>query len=255
MNFPFPSTKNEYEKKQTGKALVAIVVSGYIEFEGLMLPNGDYAIAISQVAALDLIPPNRSLKQLKSLTGMAFQSHRKVLSELHPKGVNVISLPDFERLIFELALKGNAAAQEFCRQLIGLSLVQLFSYAFGKKLEKDEIQQFLKERQEGKFIRRTLTDVVKSYIESNPQLSDNDKKWIYPNTSDTLNRLLFGKSAKQLCELYQCNKEQLRNHFDRKDVVRIRRLEEHAMHLIETQDFHPVEAIKQAFKFWDGART
>lgn len=78
-------------KQKLSKAVVATVKIGHIELEGLMLPNGDYAIAMSQIAGLNLIPPNRSFKQLKPLTGMNFPSHQKVRSELHPKGINVIS--------------------------------------------------------------------------------------------------------------------------------------------------------------------
>ncbi|NEO54501.1 MAG: hypothetical protein F6K54_16280 [Okeania sp. SIO3B5] len=241
-------------KKQTGKALVAVVTLGHIEFEGLMLSNGDYAIAVSQLDALGLVRQNQASRDVKTLLGKEFKFD-KTSSELNRKPVNIISLLDFEKLLAKLDRKGNKSAQDLRDDLVGVTLTQLFSEAFGQKFEKDETQQFLKERQEGRFIRRTLTDVVKSYIENNPQLSDNDKKWMYPNTSDTVNRLLFGKSAKQLCEFYGCEKEQLRNHFDRKDIVRIRRLEEYAMRLIDTQNVHPIEVVKKAFEFWDGARV
>lgn len=240
-------------KQKLSKAVVATVKIGHIELEGLMLPNGDYAIAMSQIAGLNLIPPNRSFKQLKPLTGMNFQSHQKVRSELHPKGINVISLLDFEKLLAKLDRKGNKFAQELRDELIGLTLTQLFSDAFGQKFEKDDRQQWLKERQSGKYVRRTLTDAIKDYIDKTP-LSDNDKKWIYSNASNTLNRLLFGQTAKQLCEHYQCQKDQLRNQFERKDIVGIRRLEEYAMNLVDTRSIHPVEAIKEAFSFWKNAR-
>jgi hypothetical protein len=70
----------------------------------------------------------------------------KLKTSLHPKAVNAIALKDFEKLVFELALKGNERAQEFSRSLIGLSLHQLFCDAFGIKFEKEERQQYLAQR-------------------------------------------------------------------------------------------------------------
>lgn len=236
------------------KAVVATVKIGHIEFEGLMLPNGDYAIAVSQLVSMNLVPPNRSLKQLQARSGMEFPSHQKVKSGLNSKTINIISLLDFERLLAKLDRNGQKTAQDLRDELIGLSFHQLFSDAFGQKFEKEDRQEWLKERQEGKFVRRTFTDAIKDYIKNNQQLSDNEKKWMYLHTSNTLNKLLFGKTAKQLCEYYECPKDQLRDQFERKDIVDIRRLEEYAMNLVDIQNIHPAEAIKEAFGFWDGAR-
>ena len=233
------------------KAVVTTVKVGRIEFEGLMLPNGSYAIAISQLDALGLIRQNKASKVLKALLGNSFQLD-KTISELNPRAVNIISLSDFKKLLIKLE---NKPAQDLRDELIGLSFKQVLSEAFRQKFEKDENQQWLKERQDGKDVRRTFTDSIKDYIENNPQLSNNDKTWIYSNASDTLNKLMFGRTAKQLCQFYQCKKGQLRDQFERKDIIGIRRLEEYAMNLVDRQNFHPVQAVKEAFSFWDGARV
>jgi hypothetical protein len=219
-----------------------------------MLPNGGYAIAVSQLYALGLIRQNKASKVLKALLGNSFQ-FKKTISELNPRAVNIISLLDFEKLLIKLDRKGHKPAQDLRDELISSSFHQVFSEAFRQKVEKDENLQWLKERQDGKYMRRTFTDSIKDYIENNPQLSNNDKTWIYSNASDTLNKLMFGRTAKQLCQSYQCKKGQLRDQFERKDIIGIRRLEEYAMNLVDGQNFHPVQAVKEASRFWDGARV
>jgi len=130
----------------TSKAIVSQVKIGSVEVEGLMLPNGDFAIAVSQMSALNLVPPNRSQKQLKALLGIDLPSHQAVKSELNSKAVNIISLADFEKVIIELAIKGNQKAADFARMMIGLSLHQLFCDSFGIKFEQEHRQEWLKQR-------------------------------------------------------------------------------------------------------------
>jgi hypothetical protein len=176
-------------------------------------------------------------------------SFDKYQSDLNSKAVNVIPLELFEKVVFELALKGNLAAIEFCRAMIGLSLQQLFADAFGKKHEANERQEYLKDRLDGKFKRRFFTDAIQDYIDRNA-LSTNEQTWIYKNVSDKLNKLLFGKTAKQLCKKYECAKNELRDQFDRKDVLNISRLEDYAARLVDKKNLHPIKALEQAYEFW-----
>ena len=145
--------------QKTKKAVVTTVKVSHIEFEGLMLPNGGYAIAVSQLYALGLIRQNKASKVLKALLGNSFQ-FKKTISELNPRAVNIISLLDFEKLLIKLDRKGHKPAQDLRDELIGLSFKQVLSEAFRQKFEKDENQQWLKERQDGKYMRRTFTDSI-----------------------------------------------------------------------------------------------
>ena len=108
------------------KAVVTTVKVGHIEFEGLMLPNSSYAIAISQLDALCLIRQNKASKDLKALLGNSFQLD-KTISELNPRAVNIISLSDFKKLLIKLE---NKPAQDLRDELIGLSFKQVLSEAF-----------------------------------------------------------------------------------------------------------------------------
>lgn len=144
------------------KAVVATVELGNFSFEGLMLPDGSYAIAVPQVARLVLFNQNTASRDLKRLLGENFRPS-KISTELGNQKVNVIALKDFDRLLFELALSGNEKAIEISRQLVGLSLRQLFADAFGEKFEEEERQDWLIKRQATKVTFRDMTDSLKEW--------------------------------------------------------------------------------------------
>ena len=144
------------------KAIVAKVQFGTSEIDGLLFEDGSYGVAIPQMADLNLIPPNRSQKQLESLLSMVFQAPQKAKTELHPKAVNTISLLDFEKALAKLDRAGNVKAQEFRDGLVGLSLHQLFCDAFGIKFEAEQRQEWLEERFKTKKDFRPLTAQLKA---------------------------------------------------------------------------------------------
>lgn len=119
------------------KAKIATISYAGFEFEGLMLPNGDYAIGVSQAADLFLIPQKHSSREFKALLGKGFQ-FPKVKSELHPKAVNVIKLPNFSRLVLRLVAKGNPKAQEIAEASIELPLKMAFDQAFYLSVSSEE---------------------------------------------------------------------------------------------------------------------
>ncbi len=186
----------------TKKAIVATIHIGNIEVEGLRLPDGSFAISIPQIWRLFefSVQPTDASRSIKRLLGNSFQ-YSRVYSELNPKKVNAVDLKTFELIVAKLDRKGNKKAQDFRDDLVGLSLQQLFCDAFSIKFEKEERQQWLSSRQQGKLTRRTLTNAIRDYINANTdQLSDNYKKFIWNNCTDAVNRIVFGRSAKKLKE-------------------------------------------------------
>lgn len=115
--------------------------------ESLMLPNGDFAFGVSQIARLfpDSVTQNNATRQVKALLCKDC-SLLKVSSELSSKPVNIIILEDLEKLIVALAKMGDKKALELTFNLVGLSLVQLCSDAFGVKFEVEQRQQWVKFR-------------------------------------------------------------------------------------------------------------
>jgi hypothetical protein len=139
-------------------AEITTVQIGQVSFSGVMFPDGSYGVAIPQLVTLNLVPPDRSRKQLESLAGMTFKTHQKAKTKLNSKAVNVIGLQDFEVLLAKLDRAGNKNAQDFRDALVGLSLHQLFSDAFGIQFEKEDRQKWLENRFKTKHDFRPLTD-------------------------------------------------------------------------------------------------
>ena len=230
-------------KSNTKKAMVAQVAIGHITIEGLMLPNGDYAVAVPQIADLFLEDRNTASQRLKRLMGKGFQIN-KIKTEFNElKAVNIVTLEQFNQVILELVVKGNPQAIAFMRLLQGLSLQQLFADAFGQKFDSQDRQNWLKARLEGKQTRRSFTDAISDYISRHSdELSENRKQWLYTNASNKVNLQVFGVSAKKLRELGIDS----RDNYSADQLFQVRKLEDVAITLIDRFDVEPTEAVKQA---------
>jgi len=98
------------KNNSTSRAEKAKVQIGHIEIEGLMLPDGSFAIGVSQVASLFSIPQGNTSRDFKALLGEDFQ-FLKAQTELNSKPVNILTIPEFEQLLKVLAVNGNEQAQ------------------------------------------------------------------------------------------------------------------------------------------------
>ena len=146
------------------KASVTTVQFGPFTMEGLMNEKGEFGVALPQMADMDLVPRNRSLTQVKALLGKGFPSHEveKWKTPLNSNPVNVIKLDGLQTVIRILDKQGNPTASQFVDLMLGLSLHQIFSDAFGIKFEKEERQQWLATRIATKKDFRPLTDALKA---------------------------------------------------------------------------------------------
>lgn len=93
----------------TIKAEITPVSIGFLTIEGLMSENGEFGVAVPQLASINLVPQNRSVKQLHALLGKAFPSHeiQKWKTTLNSKEVNVLPLEHFQNLVRALDKNGN----------------------------------------------------------------------------------------------------------------------------------------------------
>lgn len=138
-----PTTKTTTSK--TMKAYVTQVDLGAIEIEGLMDEQGKFYVAVPQISDTFQFPNKHASRDIKALLGEGFQ-FPKLSTELHPKAVNAVPLDAFDKLVVKLALKGNELAIAQLDSSNSLNSKQLFSDAFGVKFEKEERQNYLKER-------------------------------------------------------------------------------------------------------------
>lgn len=137
------------EKSKISKSQIADVKFGKRIIQGLMLPSGEFAIAVPQIVELlpNLVRQNQASRDLKAFLGKDFQFD-KTTSELNPKAVNYISLIELEKLVVIATSRGDADALLLNLDLVGLSLTQLWSDAFGVKFEQKERTQWLEDRDE-----------------------------------------------------------------------------------------------------------
>ena len=175
---------------------LAQVKIGSKEVEGLLdINTGNFYVAVSQTVTQFSIPIKHASRDIKAMIGAGF-SFPIAKTKLHSKPVNVLNLGEYELVAFNLVLKGNLEAIEFCKSLIGLSLTQLFSDAFGIKFEIEEKQEYLLKRQAQKEIRLKETGCVDSWmVRHDSEISLNYKKWIWVNISDAVNLALTGQKA------------------------------------------------------------
>jgi hypothetical protein len=161
-------------------AEVTEIAIGHIKISGLMDSEGNYYVGVPQLADMIEASRNTASRDFKRLMGKDFKTSK--LKTQFNRGTTIgIELPEFEKLLAKLDRAGNVKAQSLRDELAGLSLHQLFSDAFGVKFDAEDRQQWLKVRQESKSARRTWTDSIRDYISRHPELSENDRKWMYSN--------------------------------------------------------------------------
>lgn len=237
----------------TKKAVVASVNYAGFEFPGLQLPDGSYAIAVSQVVELFQrnnegfqFLKNNAQRDIKYLLGKDFQ-FLKSASEIHPKKVNILTIEQFGELTFHVAFRGNDVAKAILKASVSTTIEQAFDIAFDNKRSLEEYQEKQKARVQGKATRRTMTNVVRDYVKArSEELSDNYKQYIYNNCSDRTYRLIFGRSAKQLKEDWKCI--DVRAEMTAEELMIVGSIERLAMALIEEQGIEPQAAISEAGK-------
>jgi hypothetical protein len=167
-----PAAVTEKGYKPMITAVVAKVQIGTVEIDGLMDEEGNFYVGMPQLTDINLMPRRRSAKQLEALSDKAFSSQTdivKLKTPLHSKGVNALPVKLVEKLLLKLAIRGNEKAIELMEALIGLSLHQLFSDAFGLKFEKDDRQRWLNCRFQTKHDFRALTDRLQKYGFEKPE--------------------------------------------------------------------------------------
>lgn len=153
----------------TIKAVKTKVNIGHIELDGYMLPDGSFGMSQSQISELVGIEPRQfanrisNSKRGKTLAAKGLVAHRKVKVDDSIKATNntIIDLDWVVSVLNVCGRNGFEAAYDLIDDLAGYGLRKIFSDAFKVKFDSEDAQAWLKERQEGKFYRRTFTDAVK----------------------------------------------------------------------------------------------
>lgn len=85
----------------------------------------------------------------------------------------------------------------------------------------DERQQCIIEREKGKLVRHILTDTIKMKVADSP-----NKKFVYPNYTKLIYKILFGKTFNELKLQYQIKeKESLRDYLTSEELKELEEME------------------------------
>jgi len=155
------------------------------------------------------------------------------------RDVTVLEEAGIYQLIFSSKLKSAEKFQDWVFEEVLPSIRKTGSY--GLKGNKKAIA-----RSEGKEHRTELEDAIKAYIEAHPELSDNAKRWMYKNATDTIYRQVYAATAAKLVEALGCDCHHLRDQLSFKELAALTSIEGTAARLIEQLDMHPVDAIVEA---------
>jgi hypothetical protein len=236
----------------TNKATRATIKLGDIYLDVFQLPDGKYFLSLTQVAGAIDIPLKRmselrELNMAKTLCPQGFRMSETIKVEGGTKPVTAISLDDASTYWTLAAFKTqNIKAIALVAACTAESLERRADAAHGVVRDEEERNDRMAARVKGKVARRSLTDVIKAYVESR-DVSDNYKKFIFSNCSDHLNKIILGAKAKQAKEFYHIPESSLlRNHIPVDALRELELTEEMAARLIEERDTEPLEAVKQA---------
>lgn len=143
----------------TKKAVTTKVNLGFAIIDGLMLPNGDFAVGMPQVSEVFQFANMHASRDVKALLGDGFQ-FAKIKSELNPKPVNILTLDQFKQVIKVLAGRGNKIALAFVDAIFDEGLDRRFNRAFDIKTSEDEYNERIKFRVLRVETRLEWTDVL-----------------------------------------------------------------------------------------------
>lgn len=228
---------------------------GTIPLEVFTISDGSYVLSQTQVA--EAVGKNelniRQFWKSKSPEALPYKDYTpvKINVEKDHEGrggtrINAVTIEFAAAYWTKEAIAGNVMAARLLGACTAESIERRADAAFGIQRAEEERQEFMKIRLEGKRIRRNLTDAIKSYLDRHPELSDNNRKWIYVNTSQRVTLMVFGRKAKKLAEDLGVAPENLRDALTPDELILLQEVEDTAVRLIDLFDIHPDEAIKQS---------
>jgi len=233
---------------KTIKASRATILLGDILINVYQMPDGSYKLAGRNVTdaieeAANTLTRYYGVKSLKDLPG-ADLSLLQVKAETG-ESLTPVSLTDATKYWRDRSKKGNLIADAIIDAVLIESIERRADAAFGVQRSEEERNQRFKARVDGITTRRTLTDAIKDFISSHPELSDNAVKFMYSNVTDGIYRSLFGRSCKRLTDDLKAEQDKLRDSLTVMELNNLNAFESMVMRLVD-RGSEPLEAVKVA---------
>ncbi|MEG4838312.1 hypothetical protein [Microcoleus sp. B9-D4] len=228
----------------------ATIYLGSIPLEVFMLPDGRYVLSQTQVAeAVGKTEVSfRDFVTSKSPEALPYKGFRPAKLSIKGNNIKINTIPiDVASAYWtKEAIVGNVTAARLLGACTAESIERRADSAFGVQRAEEERQEFIKQRMASKQVRRQLTDAIKAYIDRHPELSDNNRKWLYVNASQRVTLVVFGRKAKKLAEDLGVAPDNLRDALTPHELIMLQEVEDTAVRLIDIQDRHPDDAIQQS---------
>ena len=191
------------------KGTITNVSIGPLVIEGVLGDDGKLYVPVRQVASLFQLRQDNAARDLKAILGEASSCVKISIQEdgANKSQNNCIALSDFERVLRYYDRKGNEIAQSLSDALIGLSLTQLFSDAFGLKFDGDDRRKYLELRMKSKGTRRLFTDEAQLYYRAKHGKDPSGP--YYAALTNKVYQKLFGETAEELKTKFKVPKGKL----------------------------------------------
>jgi hypothetical protein len=222
------------------KAQIASVNLGRIQIEGLLGTDSKFYVAVPQIADSFQILNHNASRDIKAMMGGDFQ-FLKATTPLHPKAVNVVTIDQFQRILIELSIKGNAVAIEVLRDMSALGLHQLFCDAFGIQLDAEDRALWLQRRTESKELFWELANQIKVWMDGRECTAP--PHTYYSNAFDCVNMQLFGKKSKDIREEVGVS-ALTRDCFGKVALRHVNIVQSGAARMMAKENVKPTDAIK-----------
>jgi hypothetical protein len=169
------------------KSIIAQIDLGFATIEGLMLPDGTYAVSVPQIAKLFSLGSSHAARDIKTLVKKStlvnlsnqeqenqidfdcsnFISQTQIEGQRHK--INVIYLEYFPLVIHELHKKGNKLARAFADALFLEGLERRFDEVFKVKkteevrnlMAQNRIQHYLEEAEKEEMCKKGFVYLIK----------------------------------------------------------------------------------------------
>lgn len=225
------------------------ILLGDIELEVFRLPDGTYQLSQTQVAKAVEKPETSTRQFLASQSPYALphKDFRPVKSKVEGENhvVNLIPVEVAVAYWLKETLSGNILAAATLAACAVEAIQRRADREFGVQTSEQEYNQKLAEfRSAGKVSRSRLTDAIQSYIAKN-KVKGIKAELLICNTTKKINKLLFGKTAKQIQQ--EGGKSATRDNLDIFQLRDVENLENAACALIETKNYHPDRAVESAY--------
>lgn len=166
------------------------------------------------------------------------------------KSLTILPIAGFEILLLCSAQLGKSQAVQIQVALTGYSLRKIFSRSFGEVFTDEMAESWIAARFVGIETRNEWTNEIKQWL-TTPAASENDRKWIYINCSDRLNKALTGYSAKYWRDKFECDAGTLRNHWNDRHLHDVEAIENLAAKILKRKQCLPMEALEEAIELLD----